>query len=552
MDEHGFPLFGAPALSETPGVAEGSDKRILRRKLDMEKCDRCRKDKKKCQPRERSPSQPCDRCRSIGAECSPNTRKKRRTGGAGVPLLSEAAIAPVSVASGDTSYGRKDGDTAAPTWTHDQLIDTISVLRLLKMKESYFDHFAHSIEELFSGYAEFQDRFWASLDWDVNIDENELTQDLCRLTDQLLQLIGSRLDQLRQGPEDDLSPEVANLMHARRQVLLPEIEGRYQPHHDLMVDVGHLIDDLCSSKDFGAALITLQHNSRKFCSKEYIERYNTIYTNFLARVTSLPGNLGVDIPREILNCPIFFEQQDSWDSLLNAVDIGTIAACQDYTGSTILHILAGDFRARDTGQYIRNLFQIVDINRQDFVARTALHIAIGCNLESTSFLEYLLSNGADPTLRTRYGHTPLHYAASLGNSKICKLLLESGADINSQDITRGTPLVHAASHERMATIRLLLDCIKLDTAITYYEFGCPLYSPLKFGLEEAALAIMSRMDWKRNVSKVREEGTALHLAVMGGSKKLAGMIMKEMGHEVNFEGPWEGESWWFALFEAVS
>jgi ankyrin repeat protein len=148
-----------------------------------------------------------------------------------------------------------------------------------------------------------------------------------------------------------------------------------------------------------------------------------------------------------------------------------------------------------------------------------------------------------------YGHTPLHYAGSLGNSKICKLLLESGADINSQDIAGGTPLVYAANHERMATIGLLLDWIKPDTAITYYdELRCPLYRPLKHGLEGAALAIMSRMDWKRNVSKVREEGTALHLAVMGGSKRLAGMIMKEMGDEVNLVG---GECNRFALFEAV-
>jgi hypothetical protein len=59
---------------------------------------------------------------------------------------------------------------------------------------------------------------------------------------------------------------------------------------------------------------------------------------------------------------------------------------------------------------------------------------------------------------------------------------------------------------------------------------------------------MSRIDWKRNVSKVREEGTALNLAVMGGNKKLVGMIMKEMGYEVNAVGV-EGDR--FALFEAV-
>ncbi|KAK0658010.1 hypothetical protein B0T16DRAFT_71104 [Cercophora newfieldiana] len=53
-------------------------RRKPRGKLAQQKCDDCRRDKQKCEPRVREwPRQKCDRCEKKGFDCSANTRKQR-------------------------------------------------------------------------------------------------------------------------------------------------------------------------------------------------------------------------------------------------------------------------------------------------------------------------------------------------------------------------------------------------------------------------------------------------------------------------------------------
>ena len=57
---------------------------------------------------------------------------------------------------------------------------------------------------------------------------------------------------------------------------------------------------------------------------------------------------------------------------------------------------------------------------------TALHLASGRGHVST--VSRLLRYGAEPNVVTDDGQTPLHWAASMGQSKVVRLLIASGAD----------------------------------------------------------------------------------------------------------------------------
>lgn len=46
-------------------------------------------------------------------------------------------------------------------------------------------------------------------------------------------------------------------------------------------------------------------------------------------------------------------------------------------------------------------------------------------------------------MQLQVGCTPLHRAASTGNSELCELLIEEGAEVDAVDRAGQTPLMHA-------------------------------------------------------------------------------------------------------------
>lgn len=121
-----------------------------RRKLNMDKCGRCRKDKKKvcvlvapshnlalthtlqCEPQPRDEQTKCNRCQLLGHECSPNTRIKNivLTDAArqAVPLLQDSPFDYIPSFSFSFCFGFnfppgwKSG--VPQKWTLTQLYDT--------------------------------------------------------------------------------------------------------------------------------------------------------------------------------------------------------------------------------------------------------------------------------------------------------------------------------------------------------------------------------------------------------------------------------------------
>ena len=65
--------------------------------------------------------------------------------------------------------------------------------------------------------------------------------------------------------------------------------------------------------------------------------------------------------------------------------------------------------------------------------------------------------GADIEARNKYGRTPLHTAARLGNAETIAALLEAGEDIEARDKHGWTPLHRAAAWSTAETVTTLLE-----------------------------------------------------------------------------------------------
>lgn len=88
---------------------------------------------------------------------------------------------------------------------------------------------------------------------------------------------------------------------------------------------------------------------------------------------------------------------------------------------------------------------------------SALHMAISNNPDSLKISRLLLENGADVNMKSNYGYFPLWYAVEIARSKdITSLLLDYGADANLVvDDNQLTPL-HAAARSNQDHIALEL------------------------------------------------------------------------------------------------
>jgi ankyrin repeat protein len=85
--------------------------------------------------------------------------------------------------------------------------------------------------------------------------------------------------------------------------------------------------------------------------------------------------------------------------------------------------------------------------------RTPLHAAaIQGHLE---LARYLLSEGADPNVRTKCGDTPLHVAVDSGHAALAALLREGGADLTIKNDDDETPVDVARKRGRPEVLAAL-------------------------------------------------------------------------------------------------
>jgi ankyrin repeat protein len=75
---------------------------------------------------------------------------------------------------------------------------------------------------------------------------------------------------------------------------------------------------------------------------------------------------------------------------------------------------------------------------------------------ATSLVELLIKQGAEVNLQDKYGHTPLHVAASINSPAVADLLIQSGAEVNAQNEDGDAPLHYAAKNNSPTVAELLI------------------------------------------------------------------------------------------------
>jgi len=96
------------------------------------------------------------------------------------------------------------------------------------------------------------------------------------------------------------------------------------------------------------------------------------------------------------------------------------------------------------------------VNPKQVEGRTPLYIAASVG-NGASIVKLLLEKGANPSLATATGMTPMMAAAVRGDVEVLKLLADKGADVNTKNGAGETALMFAATNGSPAAVGFLLD-----------------------------------------------------------------------------------------------
>ena len=118
-----------------------------------------------------------------------------------------------------------------------------------------------------------------------------------------------------------------------------------------------------------------------------------------------------------------------------------------------------------------------EMNPKDKYGWTPLHKAASNG--QTDIAEMLIARGADVNDKEKHGKTALHLAIDRGHLDTATLLVTNGADVNSKDKYNSTPLASAASWGRRDEAELLISN-GADVNAKDHEGQTPLYWALTY------------------------------------------------------------------------
>lgn len=131
-----------------------------------------------------------------------------------------------------------------------------------------------------------------------------------------------------------------------------------------------------------------------------------------------------------------------------------------------------------------------DIEQKDKAGYTALFLA-ACDGQAST-VEYLINKGAEVNTQNGEGMTPLHYAAlhltPETSNNVIKILLDNGADASIKDKYGNTSLKYAMTYnlENLVLIRTKYDGNDDDTSMSYSD---ALRAPSRINPEKGAFLI---------------------------------------------------------------
>ncbi|KAH6875409.1 ankyrin repeat-containing domain protein [Alternaria rosae] len=420
----------APELQPQPQPTE-SQKQVVsgvlvKRNLDMSKCERCRLDKKKCLPTDRVWPTKCELCIKKGFSCSESKRLFRSTKHALTPILSSTNVASTSATSvafeeclKQWSFLLSYRTMMWKAWEED----------LEDLKERAIAPFSPENHPSLIPVSASYNRFYNF----VNSDIDEM---LGRYSEELLNV-------------DTASPNipgwflVASLSQFGTKLACSEC---YPAHSRSKARWLEETQDTCGE------LLLVQHRYIHHTSFKGRESYIDLSKEVAKRASAVWESSGTydmaEYARKIgvwHSDKVLFELHDWVEDLNDCLERSHLHFYMDWAANGSL--------IKDEFYFYKGLSELKD--SQDILGRTALLIA--CQEEWEEAVVRLLEEKADPGLSTIYGSLPLHYAAATGSLEICKLLLmhKTEFDIKAADNASNTALDWAKEKGHYEVVELL-------------------------------------------------------------------------------------------------